>query len=1066
MSPTKILHALLCTTCLFGCGGGGGAGGSSGSGTTSNTLNNGNLPPSAAFSAPSNAVRANKPISFDASASRDPDGSIASYAWNFGDGSQGNGSITNHSYGAPGTYDVDLTVRDNAGAAATSRQIISVSNINVVPVAAFSASTNTGTAPLSVNFDASASTDSDGQITSYTWNFDDSSSGVGTTISHTFLSGTFNVLLTVTDNDGVTHSIAHSITVSPGATVSGAISILSSSAVDSDVNDTNAVRNSNDTIATAQIVTNPVSIGGYVNQPNAGPAGVSSSSGDVNDFYVIALSGNETVQLSIGDASTSNLDLYVYNNSTSHGLVARSAGNAATEVAKITQPGTYFVEVRAAAGASNYVLTIGQSGGVAAGVEAGAEFVPGELIVDAIDSSGANRATVLSHLATLGLHPMSAASNSGPMLMKLDPGATLSALGVTARTFPANMSAANMSASNSSAPNTSEKARAMQATVLAAKYLRNQIGVRAVDLNYIRRATATPNDPLYRLQWHLRDISLPQAWDITTGPNNGAADVVVAVIDTGVRLDHPDLAGQLINGFDFISDPTRAHDGDGIDADPNDPGDQALSGTSSFHGTHVTGTIVAASNNGVGVSGICWRCKVMPLRVLGVGGGTSFDLIAAIRYAAGLTNSTGQLATKRADIINISLGGGGLSQNEQNTITQARDAGVIIVAAAGNNSSALPSYPASYAGVVSVSATTITRALAPYSNFGGHIDVAAPGGNNGTDINGDGVGDGVISTHADDSAAGSAISLGYSGLNGTSMASPHVAGVVALMKSVLPTLTPDQLDAELNSGALSDDLGLPGRDDQFGIGLINANKAVARARAIASGSSSGVPATLLTSPGSLSFGPLSSTLNLNVQNAGSAALQIISITSDQPWLSVVATANVGTSGLGTYSVSVNRSGLADGSYAGTLHIQSSASVEFGKEVIVPIVAEKRTASPTSNAGLHYVLLVDPTTNRTVKFQRVNAVNGQYPFNFTDVAPGAYDLVAGSDSNNNGFICEAGEACGTYRTIDSPEQIIVKDSLTGLDFASGYRANINAAIGHSASPSPARAVTTLSKRAVP
>ena len=183
-------------------------------------------------------------------------------------------------------------------------------------------------------------------------------------------------------------------------------------------------------------------------------------------------------------------------------------------------------------------------------------------------------------------------------------------------------------------------------------------------------------------------------------------------------------------------------------------------------------------------------------------------------------------------------------------------------------------------------------------------------------------------------------------------------------------------------------------------------------------------------------------------------------------LGSASTANVDGNGLGTYRVSVNRSGLADGSYAGTLHIQSSASVEFGKEVIVPIVAEKRTASPTSNAGLHYVLLVDPTTNRTVKFQRVNAVNGQYPFNFTDVAPGAYDLVAGSDSNNNGFICEAGEACGTYRTIDSPEQIIVKDSLTGLDFASGYRANINAAIEHSTPQASARTVTTLRKRAVP
>ena len=374
--------------------------------------------------------------------------------------------------------------------------------------------------------------------------------------------------------------------------------------------------------------------------------------------------------------------------------------------------------MRSINGASNYVLTIGRSGGAALGLGANTNFIPGELVVETTTNPNA-RAATLATLAGVGMHSADAGgarasgNSSGPTLMRFDPAKTLTAMGVdTARALSANMSA---------------EARSRQGTLLAAKMLRQQAGVRSADPNYLRQPSAIPNDPLYRLQWHFRDISLPQAWDLTTG----SANVTIAVIDTGVRTDHPDLVGQLTgNGFDFIADATRARDGDGIDANPLDPGDQGVGGTSSFHGTHVTGTIVAATNNGVGVSGICWNCKVMPLRVLGVGGGTSFDLIAAIRYAARLTNSSGQLPIARADIINMSLGGGGFSQTEQNTITEARNAGVIIIAAAGNESSAAPSYPASYAGVVSVSATTITRTRASYSNFGANIDVAAPGGNN------------------------------------------------------------------------------------------------------------------------------------------------------------------------------------------------------------------------------------------------------------------------------------------------------------------------------------------------
>ena len=324
--------------------------------------------------------------------------------------------------------------------------------------------------------------------------------------------------------------------------------------------------------------------------------------------------------------------------------------------------------------------------------------------------------------------------------------------------------------------------------------------------------------------------------------------MIVAVIDTGVLLAHPDLDNQLTTGYDFISNVQQANDGDGPDPDPNDPGDLAFGGSSSFHGTHVAGPIAAESDNAQGVAGVAWQSRIMPLRVLGIDGGTPFDVIQAVLYAAGMTNQSGTLPLQPADIINMSLGSNFSSQSEQAIVDQVRAAGVIVVASAGNDASDIPSYPAAYNGVVSVAATTILNSAAPYSNFGATIDVAAPGGYNATDLNGDGIGDGVISAMGDDGSVGP-VQFGYAALSGTSMAAPHVAGVAALMKAVHPNLTPDEFDNALAAGDLTDDLGTPGRDNIYGFGLINAQMAVLAALALATGQGSN-PGPILTASAS------------------------------------------------------------------------------------------------------------------------------------------------------------------------------------------------------------------------
>lgn len=314
-------------------------------------------------------------------------------------------------------------------------------------------------------------------------------------------------------------------------------------------------------------------------------------------------------------------------------------------------------------------------------------------------------------------------------------------------------------------------------------------------------AQVNPTDPMYSSQWHYPQIGLPAAWDITTG---GA--VIVAVLDTGIRFTHPDLIGVTVLGSgphtDFVSDPGNG-DGDGRDNDPTDPG-CASDPTDPSHGTHVSGTIAARTNNGIGVAGVNWGgvspTKVMPLRVLnGCGTGTFADVADAVTYAA----------DHGAKVINMSLGGPSGSSTMDTAITYARGLGVTLVAAAGNDGCGPVLYPARNSNVIAVAATTITNTRASYSNCGLELDVAAPGGSSAG---------WVWSTTWSPNAGDT-----YMGFQGTSMATPHVAGLVALMISRGIT-GPANIQSVLQSTAT--DLGTPGFDTAFGWGLVNAASAV------------------------------------------------------------------------------------------------------------------------------------------------------------------------------------------------------------------------------------------------
>ncbi len=336
-------------------------------------------------------------------------------------------------------------------------------------------------------------------------------------------------------------------------------------------------------------------------------------------------------------------------------------------------------------------------------------------------------------------------------------------------------------------------------------------GVEYAIVDELKFPTAVPNDPQYANQWHYKappaeagGVNLPRAWDLTTG----SASVFIAVIDTGI-LPHPDLAGRVTTGYDMIDDALVANDGNLRDPDPFDSGDwitsaeASLAGgwfegcnvtNSSWHGTHVAGTIAAASNNGLGVAGVNWVSKIVPVRVLGKCGGYTSDVVDGMRWAAGIAVPGAPVNQNPAKVLNLSLGSRGpCSSFEQSAINAMIAAGSTIVIAAGNdNENASNHSPGNCNGVITVAATGRAGQRAQYSNFGSIVEIAAPGGADGNYI---------LSTLNTGSTVANPAGYYYEYYGGTSMATPHVAGIVSLMLSVNPTMTPAQVLSTIQTTA-------------------------------------------------------------------------------------------------------------------------------------------------------------------------------------------------------------------------------------------------------------------------
>lgn len=823
-----------------------------------------------------------------------------------------------------------------------------------------------------------------------------------------------------------------------GYTLAGVLQVDGGAAVDADLNDPNqAGRTSNDDVDHAQALVAPTRVVGTVNRPNTGPLGASRVDGDETDVYAIELQGTETVELAFSaDDPQADLDLYVL--SEDGRLVGSADGSTARdECLRITQPGRHYLMVAAFRGAAVYQLRVAGADSGAAGCSGrtvAADFAPGELVARARGGTTARalaaaattrRAALRRAVVQAGVSARGADPATLPHLLTLPASAEARRGGLRrlalALEQPATApdSAATPARDDTTPPDrggvqarfdTLRYAKALQATGLY-DYVQP-------DWRLTSSAAATlgpfpPNDPDWASQrWHHEMIALPAAIDrLAALPVPPAPRPVIAIVDTGVMLDHPDLQAQFVtSGRTFV---TVDQPGDGNRADGDDVRSAADAAVS--HGTHVAGTAAAATWNGLAVAGVAPMARLMPLNVFGRGASArTHDIIQAMLYAAGLENNAGVQPTRRADVINLSAGSPGpCSDAFQETVDRVRAAGVLVVAASGSqarNDLGQPAevqQPANCRGVIAVGAVDAARRLPPYANTGATLALAAPGGD--LDQSLSGAADGIFST---------LIAFGPDGrreasvgaLQGTSMAAPQVSGVLALLRYLRPTLTPDEVDHLIAAGALSDDLGAPGRDPLFGWGLLNARKAV---EAVLGGAVPDSPAAapLVAQPTRLDFGGFRSTATLVLSAPADATDRVVSVRADLAAVRVSADGVDAGTGLGRYAISVDRRMLAaDGLHTAVLTVTLASGPPF----TVPVTVERTAGSLASGSGFGpvYVTVSDADNGHVLHTVLATPVRGRYVWQVAGARRPRVMLRAGGDLNNDGQLCGPGEPCAS------------------------------------------------------
>lgn len=859
--------------------------------------------------------------------------------------------------------------------------------------------------------------------------------------------------------------------------LSGSVVVTNNSGIDGDLESIGTRFNTaNNSVSDAQIITNPLTLGGYL----SGTAGRYDSTDDNSayardaiDVYEVVLIKGQRISLSsfYADsddrtrAASANLRLSLAPVANANNVSFVDLSGQDNGSLTVPSSGNYHITLSAGDNTTVpmlYVLSLSQttsdSSGQALALDnrfdmnlLGQDFVPGELIVKykTANNNAGNRSGALSrdnsgasiNAASQALmQNMSAQSQLGEAtLYRLD----LASMGQKAGAAASSLRSLGADLDH---PLSAEQQQKWQ-TLEAMATLQQDANIDYVEPNYLYKATAVISSPAdigdaeYRRQWNMPMIEAPAAWQVATGEG-----VRVAVIDSGIHPDHLDLDDNIPanQGYDFVSITDIEKDNQpGPDNDPTDTG-------STNHGTHVAG-IIAAEGNSIGIRGVAYDADIIPLRALGADGvGSTSDIANAVRYAAGLNVSAANgRRIQKADIINMSLGSDNRSITLERAILAAQAEGVMIVAAAGNESTSANSYPAAFANVIGVSSVNEAKRRSGFSNFGlANVDVAAPGGTGSRDeaANGDslfdGFQDGILSTVSDDR---------YAQLVGTSMAAPHVAGVIALMKQRRPSLTTAQFLQFLANGDLTDNINDPGftaaqNRDFFGAGLINAAKAVSAVGAA-------LPATLVVSPTNLGFVDGITRTPLTLSNPGSGTITINSISDDAPWLNDI-TLLTNNGGLGEYQVEIS-AGQAPSIGSATISISYSINgVAQAEPIKVGVfVSKSDVTGEVDTVGDLFVYLVryedfenSQSDDVVDVYATVGGVlnEGVYSFNFQNIPAGRYLLEASTNNDGDGLVFDGGEARGSYPILAAPRFIdVVADDITGLSFEVAYQSSISA-----------------------
>ncbi|WP_157758290.1 S8 family peptidase [Cystobacter fuscus] len=555
------------------------------------------------------------------------------------------------------------------------------------------------------------------------------------------------------------------------------------------------------------------------------------------------------------------------------------------------------------------------------------------------------------------------------------------------------------------------------ATESLAQEVEGMRGVRYAEKNARVYAFKTPNDPGYSRQWHYRMMNLPAAWDITT------TGVAVGIIDSGI-VKHPDLNGRVVQGVDLISDVSSSGDGDGRDMDPTDMGKDQPNGSSSWHGSHVAGTIGAVSNEGAGVAGVTWSGPIVPVRALGSDGGSFADIAAGIQWAVGLSVPGLRTNANPVQVINMSLGGASPpSQALQEVIDNAVARGVIIVVAAGNdNVDASAFSPCNQDKVICVGATRFNGKRASYSNYGANVDVMATGGEVAEDLDGDGKPDGVLSPVLDDNNTPV-----WAYYQGTSMASPHVAGIVALMKAQNPALTSAEVEQILTATADPASKCSEG----CGEGLVNAQAAVLAAR---NGLDPDAPSKLGVGANQISFQG-TGTQSLAVRNLGGGSLKV-TVKASGTYASALSFPSGNTVTVSAYRsvslpVAVDTGNLSRGEYPAQLTLTG----DNGQSATVAVKIQ--VGSIEDKDIILAFFFEDAAGDLDLEEEGLALVPSSSGYSYSmKLTPRTYYAIATIDEDGDEEFFEDGERVGAWRDAANIEPIEVSASKTvsGINFA--------------------------------